>query len=440
MNLPQAFLDRMRERLGNDFPAFLASYENPPYKGLRVNTLKISREGFLKISPFALEPIPWEENGFYITEEKPGGDPYHFAGLYYSQEPSAMISATLAGEVKGKRVLDLCAAPGGKTTQLAAAMAGEGILIANEIDYDRAKILSQNVERLGITNCAVTKARPATLAEHFPDYFDVVLVDAPCSGEGMFKKEPNAIPEWSEENVKRCAVRQREILDCAARMLSGGGKLIYSTCTFAEEEDEWQVKSFLERHSEFELLETKKLLPHEIRGEGHFAAVLYKKEGERREFPIGLSTPRGRFHHADIDRALKAYREFADDFFETNPIGKILVRGSRLELVPNDMPDLDPIALVQLRLGVELGEWDGKLFKPAHALAMAYGKNARRKVTLTREESIQYLRGETLETELENGWCVVCVENYPLGLGKVVNGTVKNHLPKGLRRIANDNR
>ena len=430
--LPEQFLTRMQKRLGSEFPAFLASYEIPPRRGLRVNALKISAEEFFKISPFALKGVPWEKNGFFITEEKPGADPYHFAGLYYLQEPSAMCAAPLLGVQPGERVLDLCAAPGGKTTQLAAAMQGEGVLIANEIDYDRAKILSQNVERLGLKNCAVTKASPAQLAELFPEYFDKILVDAPCSGEGMFKKEREAIAHWSPQNVAMCAARQREILDSAARMLAGGGKMVYSTCTFAEEEDEWQIEAFLKRHPEFELIEMKKLLPHEIEGEGHFAALLCKKEGGRGQY-AGKDAPRGRFHHANPEGAIKAYREFEKQFFKTAPTGKTVVQGARMYLVPHEMPDFDPLALVWLRLGVELGEWDGKIFKPAHALATALGSGAARKIALSREEAKKYLRGETVEANVENGWCVVCVEEYPLGLGKAVNGVVKNHLPKGLR-------
>ena len=266
----------MKERLG-DFPAFLASYEEPPKKGLRVNTLKISPEEFVRRSPFPLSPVEGTSCGFYVSEEKPGADVWHFAGLYYLQEPSAMTVGETAKDCPKNRVLDLCAAPGGKTTHLAAEMGGEGILIANEIDPARARALSQNVERMGITNCAVTCAPPEKLAEQFPAYFDLVLVDAPCSGEGMFKKEPNAIPEWSEENVARCALRQREILEEAAKTVSSGGRLLYSTCTFAEEEDEWQIEAFLCRHSEFTLLRLNKLYPHEFCGEGHFCALLEKK-------------------------------------------------------------------------------------------------------------------------------------------------------------------
>lgn len=424
MDLPRIFLNRMQERLGEDFPAFLASYEEPPRRGLRVNTLKISAEDFFRRAPFPLgKRIPWAENAFYQDAEKPGGDVYHFAGLYYLQEPSAMCAAPMLKVRPGERVLDLCAAPGGKTTQLAADMGGAGVLVANEIDYGRAKILSQNVERMGIRNCMVTCMSPRALAEKLPGYFDKILVDAPCSGEGMFKKEPNAIPEWSEENVALCAARQREILDEAANLLAGGGEMVYSTCTFAEEEDEWQVERFLERHREFELLDQRKLYPYRAEGEGHFAALLRKKEGDRRD-PKGLPETKNR-----------AAEAFLSDHFDTLPKFRLygcdlhtVAKSTRFYALPEEAPPL-----FALRCGIELGEYDGKLFKPAHALAMALGSSVKNRILLSREEAKKYLRGETVETDLGHGWCVVCVEEFPLGWGKAVDGVVKNHLPKGLR-------
>ncbi len=465
MNLPKAFLNRMKERLGEDFPAFLASYEHSPHKGLRVNTLKISAEEFIRRAPFPLgERIGDDPACMYIGEEKPGADPYHFAGLYYVQEPSAMTVGSMAADLNKGRVLDLCAAPGGKTTHIAAQMAGEGILVANEVNYARAKILLQNVERMGIANCAVVSAKPETLAARFPSYFDLVLVDAPCSGEGMFKKEENAIPEWSEENVARCAARQRGILDDAAQTVADGGQLLYSTCTFAEEEDEWQVEDFLKRHPEFALVAMRKLYPHTFRGEGHFCALLEKNPASvgascpplapvgascPPPAPVGASCPppapgggvgvrvrpRSSFKPFPLQKnaqAERAFRAFAEDFFLTPPKGDITtLADGRMYLVPAGMPDLSGTSL--LRLGVELGEWDGKIFKPAHALAMAFGKDARRKVHFSREEAKKYLRGETAEAEIGEGWCVVCVEEFPLGIGKCVNGVVKNHLPKALR-------
>lgn len=427
MNLPAEFLSRMKERLGKDFPAFLASYEKPPYKALRVNTLKISLEKFIERAPFPLgEQTDWECNGFYITEEKAGAYAEHFAGLYYLQEPSAMAVGEYTAACKKERVLDMCAAPGGKTTLVAAQMQGEGILIANEIDFGRAKILSQNVERMGIKNCAVTNAPPQRLAEQFPEYFDLVLVDAPCSGEGMFKKEPEAIPHWSMQNVKLCAARQRDILEEAAKTVAGGGELVYSTCTFSEEEDEWQIRAFLERHKEFVLEQEHKLYPHECKGEGHYCARLRKTEGEKRNakpYPVKRNTA-----------ANKAFYAFAEEFFTETPKGEITtLEDGRMYLVPEGMPSL---GVRTLRLGVELGEFDGKIFKPAHALAMSMKREeCKRFAPLSKDLAEKYLHGETLECGLSDGWYAVGYGDYPLGPGKVVNGVLKNHLPKGLRKI-----
>ena len=391
-----------------------------------MNTLKISLDDFLEIAPFPLGlQTDWEENGFYIEEEKAGSYREHFAGLYYLQEPSAMCVGELTAACKQERVLDLCAAPGGKTTQVAAQMKGDGILISNEIDAGRAKILSQNVERMGIKNCAVTNASPAQLAERFPDYFDLVLVDAPCSGEGMFKKEPEAIPHWSENNVALCAARQKEILDCAAETVAGGGEIVYSTCTFAEEEDEWQVEAFLRRHTDFVLEQEHKLYPDSEKGEGHYCARLRKVGGETRgakPYPVRRNAV-----------ANKAFEAFAKDFFSAMPKGEITtLDDGRMYLVPAGMP---AIGVRALRLGIELGEFDGKIFKPAHALAMSVKRQEiRRFVPLTPEECERYLSGETLNADIPNGWCAVGFGDHPLGLAKAVNGVLKNHLPKGLRK------
>ncbi|MBP5242097.1 MAG: RsmB/NOP family class I SAM-dependent RNA methyltransferase, partial [Clostridia bacterium] len=281
--LPAEFAERMKAQFSTEeeYRAFLTAYSRPAERGILVNTLKIPKEEFIKISPFSLEQVPWEENGFYVTEEKIGKHPYHAAGLYYSQEPSAMSVAGLLNVNAGEKVLDLCAAPGGKTAKLAQMLKGEGILVTNEINGDRARILSQNVERLGVKNAVVTSASPDFLAERFPCYFDKILVDAPCSGEGMFKKnEKEALENWSLKNVTACAARQREILSAAARMLAENADMVYSTCTFAPEEDEEQIENFLREHPEFTLKEQKKLYPHEVRGEGHFYAVLHKNGGQ----------------------------------------------------------------------------------------------------------------------------------------------------------------
>ena len=279
MNAPAAYLKRMEERLP-DFAAYAACLSLPPYKGIRVNTLKISAEEFAGISPFSLSPVPWEASGYYIAEEKPGRSAYHDAGLFYVQEPSAMCAAPLLDVRPGERVLDLCAAPGGKGTQLALAMRGQGILVLNEKIPARAKILLQNVERMGITNAVVTCADPETIAERFEGYFDKVLVDAPCSGEGMLRKEEEAAANWSPENVAMCAARQKKLLDSAARTVRAGGQLVYSTCTFAEEEDEENAAGFLARHPEFILIEQKKDLSPPRKGRGAFRRPLCAGRGK----------------------------------------------------------------------------------------------------------------------------------------------------------------
>lgn len=417
----------MKKRLGKDFPAFFKSYEELPAKGLRVNTLKISVDEFLKISPFPLEPVPWEPTAFYYEGERAGAHPYHAAGLFYCQEPSATLPASLLQAKAGERVLDLCAAPGGKATQIASAMQGEGLLVANEFDYSRARILSENIERLGVKNAVVTSCDPERLACRLPAFFDKILADAPCSGEGMFKKEEGALLHWSEANVRGCALRQRNILDSAVKMLAGGGRLVYSTCTFSEEENEAQADALLARYPELTLLDIRRLYPHEVRGEGQFAAVFEKTEGERRS-PKPFAVARN-------GAAEKAVYEFYREMYGREPQGKIeTLWDGRIYLLPRELPAL---GVTTLRTGLEVGSFDGKIFKPAHALAIAE-RGVRKRVDFSFSahavEIEKYLRGEALCTEAENGWYAVCADGFPLGWAKAVNGVLKNHYPKYLRR------
>lgn len=276
--LPQDFLERMEKMLGQEYPAFLAGYEKEPKHSLRMNPLKGTDKTAYAWCPFLTGQVEWEPNGYYYENDaQPGKHPYHEAGLYYIQEASAMAPVRLLKAEPGERILDLCAAPGGKTTQIAADMQGQGLLVCNEIHPARAKILSENVERMGIANALVLNETPSRLAERFEEYFDRILVDAPCSGEGMFRKNESACQEWSLDNVTLCAARQDEILDMAAGMLRPGGRLVYSTCTFSEEENEGSIHRFVERHPEFLISETIRLWPHKVNGEGHFAAVLVKE-------------------------------------------------------------------------------------------------------------------------------------------------------------------
>ncbi len=430
--LPEKFIERMKDQLPKeDWSAFFGVYEQSPYKGIRVNTLKCEAEQFEKISPFALEKIEWERNGFYVEEEKVGAHPYHFAGLFYSQEPSAMSVAPMLEVEQGDRVLDLCSAPGGKGTQLASAMQGEGIIVLNEPVFSRAKILSQNVERMGVRNAVVTSELPQTLSERFIEYFDKILVDAPCSGEGMFRKNAEeALSEWSEEHVELCAQRQKQILDEALKMLKNGGRLAYSTCTFAPDEDENQLAWLLNSYPELTLIREEKIYPHLKKGEGHYAFVVEKRAG------------------GGIDRAQKvkrnltrqgesAYRDFEKSFFKEKFACNLHEANGILYELPKGMFEFKGLNV--LRAGIRLGELINGRFEPSHSLAMCVKADECKNVLdlpLTDERVEKFLHGESIDAELSKGWCLVCVDGYPIGLGKSVNGIIKNHIPKALRKQA----
>ncbi len=431
-NLPAKFIENMKRQLPeNEWEAFFARYDEKPLKGVRVNPLKGGRVALNELLPFLEEPIPWEKNGYYVSEERVGGHPLHFAGAYYSQEPSAMSAAPLLEVKAGERVLDLCSAPGGKGTQLACAMAGEGLIVLNEPISSRAKILSQNVERMGVKNAVVLNEYPAALASKFQGYFDKILVDAPCSGEGMFRKNADeALAEWSEENISLCAARQAEILDCATQMLKRGGRLVYSTCTFAPAEDEEQVENYLKKHPEMVLLSQRKLYPHREKGEGHFVALLEKRE-KSEEWESRMKAAR----HSVTPKTEKAYREFEKEFFKERFASRLYEVGGALYELPKEVFDWKGLQV--LRVGVRLGEMKGERFEPCHALAMCTNaEECKNNLDLDLDDPRveKYLRGETIDGGEKKGWCVVRVAGYPLGLGKVVSGVVKNHLPKGLRR------
>lgn len=458
--LPEKFLERMQNMLGEEYPAFLESLSGKRYRALRINPLKTEiQEGKEKL-PFALSPVPWTKNGFYYEEEEqPGKHPYHEAGLYYIQEPSAMAPVPCLMEAATPEcVLDLCAAPGGKSTQIAEYMRGHGMLITNEIHPQRAKILSENIERMGISNAIVLNETPESLSKKFIAFFDRILVDAPCSGEGMFRKNDNAGEEWSEENVALCAERQDGILDCAATMLRPGGRLVYSTCTFAPAEDEGSVSRFLETHPDFYLEKEERLMPHKVKGEGHFLAVLHRKGGQ-----LSSAATAG----AEKSLALKDCREFLDFVKEALTIpaeeltaGKILLRfGEQLYLAPAETPSLRGLKV--LRPGLHLGTVKKNRFEPSHALALFLKKEqVVNGINLSSDGTAvrKYLEGQTLtigegcdvemadiitreernagqaDVSLPKGWCLVCVDGYSLGWGKVAGAVLKNHYPKGLRK------
>ncbi len=430
--LPQEFLIRMEKMLGEEYPLFRKSYELEEYKALRRNPLKIGKEEFEEKMPFSLRSVPWAAEGYYYPPgEHPGRHPFHQAGLYYIQEPSAMAAAEYLEVKPGERVLDLCAAPGGKSTQIGGYLQEEGLLVCNEPHPARAKILSENVERMGIGNALVTSEMPRRLSAIFPRYFDKILVDAPCSGEGMFRKNEEAVKEWSPGNVQLCADRQDEILTEAAKMLRPGGRLVYSTCTFSREENEGSIERFLQRHPEFSLKKSLRLWPHQIEGEGHFLAVL-QKEGMMNEEPRPLSA-NGLAKPVSM-RECKAFDEFEKEFLKVNMDWSLYLFGEQLYHLPAEMPAIKGLKV--LRPGLHLGTMKKNRFEPSHALAL-YLKRSQVRYTWDMaaegEEIRAYLSGQTFGAEGEKGWYLITAEGYSLGWGKLAGGMMKNHYPKGLR-------
>ena len=457
--LPIDFENKMKSLLGDEYESFLASYDRERVQGLRVNLLKTGANEFLKDSPFALEPIPWCPEGFYYRrEDRPGRHPLHEAGVYYIQEPSAMAVVELLDPRPGDKVLDLCAAPGGKTTHIASRLGGEGFLLSNEIHPQRARILSQNVERIGIANAVVSNEEPAGLSPRFPEFFDKIVVDAPCSGEGMFRKDQTAREEWSPDHVKLCAARQQEILEHAALMLRGGGRLVYSTCTFSPEENEGTISRFLDSHPEFsiepvpameqfghgrpewadgrsELTRTVRIWPHLTEGEGHFMAVLKKEEGlgeQRREYP----------RYVKDKKLLKDFYSFCVEQLSgqegLTERKEYVLFGDQLYLLPPEMTDFSGLKI--LRPGLHMGTFKKNRFEPSHALSHWLKEGCAARVCRLDSggaEVMDYLTGQALRPSegsvSGSGWVLVTVQGYGLGWGKLAGGVLKNHYPKGLR-------
>lgn len=455
--LPQDFAERMKDMLKEDYDAFLKSYENEKYQALRVNPLKAKDAAVEEKAPFSLTKVPWAAHGFYYdSADQPGKHPYHEAGVYYIQEPSAMAPAEYLEAKPGERILDLCAAPGGKSTQIGAALNGEGLLISNEIHPARAKILSENIERMGIRNAIVTNETPEHLSEIFVEYFDRILVDAPCSGEGMFRKNEDAMTEWSKENVMLCAERQDGILSHAASMLRPGGRLVYSTCTFAPEENEGSISRFLEKHPEFSIVAVEKwdgmsagvpewisrpadgightirLWPHRLKGEGHYLAVL-KKAGELPDDYRGGC--RNGEQTGLKEKDCKECMEFLDTYFKKKPTGILVKFGDQIYLAPEGTPSLKGLKV--LRPGLHLGTVKKNRFEPSHALALAskvFDVTYSTDLPSDGAEIRAYLSGQTIKREGEKGWYLITTDGYSIGWGKLAGGIMKNHYPKGLRK------
>ncbi len=442
--LNETFINNMRKMLGDETPAFLRALEEAPALALRLNPRREGAEA--AAAAFVGGTVPWEANGRYLNDDcltgalRPGSAIAHAAGAYYIQEASAMASAAALDARPGEHILDLCAAPGGKSTQIAAALGDSGLLVSNDPEPARAKALAGNLERMGVPNATVVCGLPAKLAGVWPERFDAVLVDAPCSGEGMFRRDPASREEWKAASPEGCARRQAEILDQAARMLRPGGRLVYSTCTFNEFENEGSVRGFLERHPEFSPEDFSldgagasrggmlRLWPHRLRGDGHFVAKLRK---------AGALPPRDRASAPRPDRQTAAILDALENEVCRLPEAWRNMRparlGDRLFLMSADAPDTAGLRVVSP--GLCLARIGRSHVEPEHALAMALPVDcAARRANLTEEQAGAYLRGEALPFDGDRGWTLVTCLGLPLGWGKASDGALKNHLPKGLRR------
>lgn len=459
MNLPIEFEKKMKAFLGDEWDDFLYSYDNNRFQALRFNTLKVQspeeRMRILKtLKTSSDKKVSWANAAYYFDENvRPGKHPYHEMGLYYIQEPSAMSAAALLAPKPGMRVLDLCAAPGGKSTQLATYLGDSGLLVSNEINTQRSRILSQNIERMGIKNAIVTNEDSFVLASHFPGFFNAIQVDAPCSGEGMFRKLPEAIEQWSMENVAICAERQKEILDNAAVMLKPGGVIVYSTCTFSKEENEDVIEYFLERHPDFTLEEMERFWPHKVDGEGHFVAKLVRRGCVDTDLKADRKTKKNKNSKnrknetkpALTKENMKLLSEFLDETISEDVAAwiknsRLVMFGEQLYRLP-DM-EVDIKGLKVQRAGLHIGEFKKQHFEPSHSLALALKLNDAKnlvKLTCDNPQTIGFFNGQSVmlsdeqAAECKKGWALVCVDGYPAGWGKVNGAQVKNHYPKGLR-------
>lgn len=459
--LPEAFLKEMEQLLGDEYEAYIKSYEEAWKPGLRVNTLKIMPEEFKNLSHLELTPVDWTEKGFYYEDtERPARHPFYYAGLYYLQEPSAMAPAAVLPVEPGDKVLDVCAAPGGKSTELAAKLQGKGMLVSNDISYSRARALLKNLELAGAENISVLSEEPGKLAAVWPEFFDKILVDAPCSGEGMFRREEDMVKDWVSRGPSYYSSIQREILEQAVAMLKPGGMMLYSTCTFSKKEDEENVAYILEKYPSMELVpidkeqfkglsdgfgypQTARLFPHRIQGEGHFLALFHKKEDENGSGSGAAVLRLSGDEKEASKRAKEAGKQedlmkFLKNCRKEWDLGRIYIRDEQVYYLPEGLKTGLPLRF--LRTGLHLGELKKGRFEPSQAFAMALKKDeypVRLDLKTEDERVIRYLKGETIslvnEEEPIKGWCLVTVEGFPLGWAKGNGMTLKNKYYAGWR-------
>lgn len=462
----------MSELLGNEYDNFLSCLHLPALAGLRVNTLKISPNDLLHRSQFILTPVPWCSSGYVVESQggeepfSPGMHPYHNAGLYYLQEPSAMAAAEILAPRPGEKVLDLAAAPGGKATHLAALMKNTGLLVANEIHPKRIWDLTENLERCGVTNAIVINETPQRLASHFGPYFDRVLLDAPCSGEGMFRKSNHARGEWKPELVQGCAIRQSDILEQAALMVKPGGHLVYSTCTFSVEENEGVIFRFLSQNPAFELETIQpassfqsarpdwlglaaeqrinraiRIWPHLAQGEGHFIALMVKNESSKNYWETASKKITAASNSLSMSIHTGEAKSILENFFKDNlhfPFdnARLTIQGSYIYHLPEYIPDLDSLKVIHP--GWWLGSIRKQHFTPSHSLAMGINSDQAMKIlplNLGDPRISSYFAGDSFADSGENGWVLLTVDGFSIGWAKRVQNVVKNFYPHGLRRF-----
>ncbi len=459
MELPVKFRENMIGLLGDEMASYEACFDEKRLYGLRTNRLKLSAKEFRQISPYSTEPVPWIDNGaYYEGDLRPAKHPFYYAGLYYLQEPSAMTPANRIEINPGERVLDICAAPGGKSTELGAKLGGSGVLFTNDISNSRAQALLKNVELFGIGNAVVMSEAPYKIANKLPEFFDKILIDAPCSGEGMFRKDPAVMRAWTEKSNDTYSALQREIIDACVRMLKPGGEILYSTCTFSPKENEESVSYLLDNYPEFTLIDITpyegfseglteygnknadlkkcvRIWPQRMKGEGHFMAY-FKKSGEACEDALASFTRDMSIKELKKQMELFAFLKHIDREFD---IDRINVRpNGSVTYLPEDLPDLSSLRL--MRTGLLLGEIKKNRFEPSQALAMNLKMDEfDNAVSLSVDDPrvIKYLKGETIEIDdghgCYDGYCLMCVDGFPLGWGKLSGNTLKNKYLSGWR-------
>ncbi|GAV21815.1 RsmB/NOP family class I SAM-dependent RNA methyltransferase [Carboxydothermus pertinax] len=447
----ERFYAKYEKLLGEEGKEFKEALKRPPFRGLRINPGKICVKELFNRYGF-LEKVPWCSEGFYLPEGLfLGRDPWHLAGAFYLQEPSAMLPVEVLDPKPGEVILDLAAAPGGKATQILSKLGGKGLLVANEINPGRAKILVENLERWGYGNYIVVNEKPNHLEEKFFGYFDRVLVDAPCSGEGMFRKNSDALKEWSEEHVLGCSARQEKLLATAAKLLKEGGVLVYSTCTFNPEENEKVIVAFLRQNPNFvldefkltgispgipewadnfqELRKTYRIWPHRHKGEGHFVARMVKLAGS---IAARVKTKSGK--NRGKRESLKEFQDFWQEYLNL-PVPEVFVKGEKVFLLPEEFPELTGVRVI--KAGLQIGEVKKGRFLPSQELAFSIlGKNFKRQIEMPQALRAAYLRGESIPVSWEEGWYLVTLDGVGIGFGYVKKGIFKNQLAKYLRGLA----